>query len=410
MSLPANRRDILYFGNDWFAENRTSSHHIARCLARENRVFYFECPGLRAPQGSTRDLRKLFKKLWRFVRGSETVVLSESRGNRPETTLRVRTLFQIPLHRFGIVRLLNKWLTWLTIRWLMFREGVRQPIAWHMIPHLAGVAGTLQENKLVYYCIDDYCALPGVNMQAVQDMDRKIASRADLVFVASETLLPAKRQINSHTHLSPHGVDVDHFASARDPGPIPPDVAEIPRPIVGFFGLIEKWIDLDLVEYIAKSRPDWSIVMVGRIAVPSHPAMSCPNVHFLGRRDYAQLPAYGRVFDAAIIPYHLTRQVENANPLKLREYLAMGKPVVSVRTPEIEKFADVVSIADEYGEFVQHLDRNLSQPEDPSVASRRIRRVADCSWESRVNQVLKVIDEYPASLPESQEQPLTIPG
>jgi glycosyltransferase involved in cell wall biosynthesis len=376
--LPA----VLFFGNDWYAENRTSSHHIARWLARERRVYYVECPGLRAPQKSGRDLRKVGAKLARFLRGA--------RAAGPN--LKVRTLLQVPLHRFRLVRRLNRALILLTLRWLMWREGVRGPVAWFMVPHLAPVAGRLGECCSVYYCIDDYASLPGVNADAVRAMDEELTRRADLVFVASETLLEDKRRLNPASRVSPHGVDADHFARARDPGlAVPPEVRDLPGPVVGFFGLIERWIDLDLIGYLAERRPHWSFVLIGHVAVPQDQVPRGPNIHYLGKRPYEDLPAYGKRFDAAVIPYRPTRQVYHANPIKLREYLAMGKPVVTVRTPEIEKYADVVAIADSYKEFLARLDQALARPADPGEAARRAQRVAPEGWDARLRQVMAVV-------------------
>jgi hypothetical protein len=197
---------FLYFGNDWFAENRTSSHHIARWLARDHRVYYIECPGLRAPKSSGRDLKKIWSKVVRFAKGPRAV------GDN----VKIVTLLQIPLHRFGLVRRLNRGFILATLRWLMWRERIRRPITWFMIPHLAPVVGQLGERLSVYYCIDDYASLPDVNREAVQLMDEEMTRKSDLVFVASETLLESKRRLNPRTRVAPHGVDCDHFGRAQD--------------------------------------------------------------------------------------------------------------------------------------------------------------------------------------------------
>jgi glycosyltransferase involved in cell wall biosynthesis len=375
---------ILYFGNDWFAENRTSSHQLARCLARDHRVYYIECPGLRAPKNSGRDFQKIAAKLCRFFQGTKAV----------SDRLRVRTLLQLPLHRFAAVRRLNGLLLRATLSWLMWREGIRRPISWFMLPHLCSLVGRLGECVSVYYCIDDYAALPDVDEAAVGAMDDETTRRADLVFVASDTLLEQKRRLNPHTHVSPHGVDFDHFAQAQDEGlALPADTAHLPRPVVGFFGLIERWIDLDLVNYLAEQRPAWSFVMLGRLAVPEEVLPRRANLHFLGKRPYEQLPAYGKQFDAAIIPYRLTRQALHANPIKLREYLAMGKPVVSVSTPEIDKFADVVEIGRTHEEFLAKLDAVLARAPQAGEVQRRMARVAGGSWDARLRDVLGRIEE-----------------
>ncbi len=373
---------ILYFGNDWFAENRTSSHHIARWLAERYRVYYLECPGLRAPKGEGRDLRKVGSKLLRFLEGPTAV---------PEG-LKVRTLLQIPLHRYATVRWANRVLITLTLEWLMWRERIERPIAWFLVPHLAPILGRLGEKLSVYYCIDDYASLPDVDASAVRALDEDLTRRADLVFVASETLLEAKRRLNPETHVSPHGVDLEHFGRALDTSlPVPEDMRGMPRPIVGFFGLIERWIDLDLVGYLATQRPAWSFVMVGRVAVPAGELPRLANLHFLGRRAYGSLPAYGHLFDAAIIPYRLTQQVLHANPIKLREYLAMGRPVVSVSTPEIDKYVDVVEIARSPEEFLAKLDALLARGDSFGDIDRRMNRVSGESWNTCLEKVMAVV-------------------
>jgi glycosyltransferase involved in cell wall biosynthesis len=378
------RPAILYFGNDWAAENRTSSHHVARWLATRRRVVYVECPGLRAPKGTSRDLRKLLAKV-RLGLG----------GPRPQPEgLSVKTLLQIPLHRFSAIRAANRLLTWVQLRWLVWRQRLGRPVTWFVVPHLASAVGRLGEQLSVYYCIDDYSSLPDVDASAVRAMDDELTRRADLVFVASETLLERKRALNPRTHLSPHGVDAEHFARAQDAAlAVPADAANLPRPVVGFFGLIERWIDLGLVRWLAEQRPSWTFLLIGRVAVSGAEAPQRSNIVYLGRRPYESLPAYGKVFDAALIPYHLTTQVLHANPLKLREYLAMGKPVVSVATPEVEKFREHVRIGATREELLAHLDAALSAPLAPERVRAQLALASTMTWHANLTRVLSRVDE-----------------
>src|SRR5262249_8634012 len=153
--------------------------------------------------------------------------------------LRVLTLVQLPWRSSSALRRVNEWATILWIRVTMWREGIRRPIVWCTIPHVPHLLGKLGEHCSVYYCIDDYAALPGVDADAVTAMDDEMTRKADVVFVASETLFEQKRRTNANTHLSPHGVDALRFAAAQDPSVRPPaDIDALPRPIVGFFGLI----------------------------------------------------------------------------------------------------------------------------------------------------------------------------
>ena len=224
-------------------------------------------------------------------------------------------------------------------------------------------------------------------------MDDETTRRADLVFIASATLLDDKLKLNCHTHVSPHGVDVDRFGQAQDARlEVPRDTAYLPHPVVGFFGLVERRIDLKLLDYLAEQRPQWTFLLIGRVAVPEHQLPHRPNLHFVGKRSYESLPAYGKQFDAAIIPYRQTAFNYHANPLKLREYLAMGKPVVSVSTPEIEKYSDVVEIANSREEFLAKLDAILSQPQLPAEIQRRMSRVASEGWNARLSKVLGIVE------------------
>jgi glycosyltransferase involved in cell wall biosynthesis len=375
---------VLFFGNDWFAENRTSSHQLARQLARRFPVYYIECPGWRAPRGSGRDLKKVFVKLGRFLRGTR----------RLDDRLRLRTLFQIPFHRFAAVRRLNRLIVTATLRWLLWREGVRRPVTWFHVPHVPYLVGGLGERLSVYYCIDDYAAYPGVNPAVVRAMDDETTRRADVVFIASDTLLSAKSELNPNLHVSPHGVEFEHFAKARDPAlTVPDDVAHLTGPVVGFFGLIESFVDLELIDWLAGQRPGWQFVFLGRVAVPAESLPRRPNVHFLGKRPYEQLPAYAKRFDAAVIPYRAGPWSHHANPIKLREYLATGKPVVAVDTPQVRKFADVVAVARTREEFLHKLDEVLAEPPASDAAERRINRVRSLGWDRRADAIVQVLNE-----------------
>jgi glycosyltransferase involved in cell wall biosynthesis len=379
-----DRPTIIYFGNDWAAENRTSSHHVARWLAKRYDVIYVESPGLRAPKGTGRDLKKLVSKVGLALRGPRPT---------PEG-LQVQTMLQIPFHGSDLVRRANRHLLVASLKLLLKLRGVKNPITWFVVPHMAPVAGQLGERLSVYYCIDDYAALPDVDVQAVRAMDEALTRKANLVFVASDTLLEKKRSLNADTHVSPHGVDYDHFVKAQDPHlATPEDVAKLPRPIIGFFGLIERWIELDLIKYMAEKRPHWTFLMIGRIAVPEAEVPRLPNIHYLGRRPYETLPAYGKAFDVAIIPYHLTQQVLHSNPIKLREYLAMGKPIVSVSVPEIDKFSDHVAIARTHEEYLAKVDAAVANGLSAERIKSQTERASTMTWDANLRKVIAVVED-----------------
>lgn len=369
---------VIYFGNDWQAENRTSSHHVAARLARRMPVLYVDSPGMRAPSASGRDFKRALRKLAAAFRRPREVAPG----------LWHCTVPQLPFRRIPGVDLLNRWFG----RWAVRRARrilpARRLISWFVVPHPGFLAGRLGEALCVYYCIDDYAAHPAVDPALIGERDRALSQHADLLFVAPPALLEAKRALNPDTVYAPHGVDVELFSRAADPATaVAPGAAGLAHPVVGYIGSLHEWIDLELMAWLARARPAWTFLCVGHAATDVSALAALPNVRLAGPQPYAELPHWARAFDVAIIPYRLNRQVANANPLKLREYLATGKPVVSVRNLEIEKFARWVRIADGREAFLAALDEALAN-DTPAAAAERMAAVADQTWDRRVEEVL----------------------
>jgi glycosyltransferase involved in cell wall biosynthesis len=371
---------IVYFGNDWFAENRTSSHHMARGLARRGPLLYVECPGLRAPRAQGRDLRKLVAK-----------ARSAARGPRRLDPLWLLTLPQIPFRRLPGVSALNRHLSVLALRRALKVVDFDSWMLWFVVPHVGHVAGRLGEKLAVYYCIDDYSALPDVDAVEIGRLDHALTVAADQVFVSSRTLLEAKEPLNPTTVYSPHGVDADLFGRAADTSlPVADGARGLARPVIGFFGLIEAWIDLELVAALARARPSWSFLLIGRVAVDTACLSGLSNVVLPGPQPYETLPDWARAFDVAILPYRRNAQVMAANPLKLREYLATGRPVVSVSTPEIERFGRWIRMADGPEDFLLQIEKALAE-RSPEATRARMESVASMSWDARVDAALETV-------------------
>ena len=373
---------IVYFGNDWFAENRTSSHHVAEQLARRTRVLYVDCPGLRAPKATGRDLRKLRRKL----------LMAAAKPRQVADQMWHITMPQVPFRRLPAIAGINRATGRFLVRRAMKQLGFDRTVSWFAVPHPGILARTLDETLTVYYCIDDYAALPDVDAAAVTQMDAHLLRSADQVFVASGLLLESKRRMNVSAVHAPHGVDVELFRRASDAHmPVADETRDLPRPVIGFYGLIESWIDLDLIAFLAKARPHWTFLMIGRLAVDPGDLRDLPNVVFAGPQPYQSLPRWAKSFDVAIIPYRLTRQVVNSNPLKLREYLATGKPVVAVSAPEIDRFSAHVRIASDAQQFLQHIEAALAT-DTPAQRHARMESVAGMSWDARVDDVVRIVE------------------
>ncbi len=376
------RLGIIYFGNEWFAENRTSSHHIARQLAGMANVVYVDSPGMRAPTASARDLSRIWKKLSQAVQ----------RPSRVEPGLWHCTVPQIPFRQWPGVSQLNRWFGAWAVRRAIRVAGIREPVLWFVAPHPCFLIDVVPHSLVIFYCVDDYAAHPGVDAAHMTACDALLTQRADHIFVAPPALVDAKRQINPATTFSPHGVDVDLFWRAqRRETIVPARAADLKKPVVGYFGLIAAWTDIELIEWLAIQRPHWNFLLVGHAHVAVDMLVQLPNVRMVGTQPYESLPTWAKAFDVAIIPYRMNRQVQNANPLKLREYLATGKPVVTVPTPEVERFSDVVCIAKTREEFMAAIETSLRES-DPSAPDRRKAAVREMSWESRAAETLKIVN------------------
>jgi len=374
---------IVYFGNDWHAENRTSSHHVAMRLAQRMPLLYVDSPGMRAPSASGRDFKRALRKLAATLRAP--VRVSERLWHC--------TVPQLPFRRLPGVDAFNRVFSRWAVKRAMRHARIGACISWFVVPHPGFMAKRLDERLCVYYCIDDYAAHPGVDAELIAQRDRQLSQRADMIFVAPPALLDAKRAINPNTHFAPHGVDVALFGLAADPATeLAPGARDLPHPVIGYFGSLHEWIDIELIAWLAAQRPGWTFLLVGHAAVDVSTLRALPNVRLVGTQPYASLPHWAKAFDAAIIPYRLNRQVANANPLKLREYLATGKPVVSVRNAEIEKFARWVRIADDRDGFLAALDAVLRE-DTPAAASERRAVVADQTWDHRVATVLDAVSQ-----------------
>ncbi len=374
-------RGVVYFGNDWNAENRTSSHHVATRLARHAAVLYVDSPGMRAPTTSGRDFKRAWRKLAAALKPPAHV----------RDGLWHCTVPQLPFRRVPGVEAFNRIFSRWAVRRALRKIGMTRYLSWFVVPHPGFLAHRLGEDFCVYYCIDDYAAHPGVDAELIGHRDEALSRQADQLFVAPPALLPAKQALNRTATYAPHGVDLDLFLTARAPPTTVADGARgLPGPVIGYIGSIHEWIDVELIAWLAQQRPRWSFLLVGHAAADVSALRALPNVRLAGPQPYPTLPQWAKAFDAAIIPYRMNRQVANANPLKLREYLATGKPVVSTYNPEIAKFAQWVRIAGDREGFLAALEQALADDSE-AAADARVASVASQTWDRRVEDVLATV-------------------
>jgi len=284
----------------------------------------------------------------------------------------------------------NGWLLGRLISRAMAQLGFQDAILWNFSP-LHGTAVPHIPHALHLYDIADVWTnylKRATDRALIDEVEVQLCRAADLVLPSTDAIAAMRQGLHPDMPVVPHGADFAHFAEAGAPGPIPPELAALPRPIIGSVGVIDPdRFDVELIEYLSQARPEWSIVLVGppRADMDLSRLQQLPNVYLTGNKAIAELPHYLRGMDVTLVPYRVNDATRSIYPLKLQEYLSTGKPVVSSAMPSIVPFGAVVAIAGSHAEFVQRIEACLAE----DSAERRAARQAvarENSWDHRVEE------------------------
>jgi glycosyltransferase involved in cell wall biosynthesis len=375
--------NIVCFAKDW-AEVPTSNHHVMIELAKNNRVLWLNSLATRTPKlGSSRDMGKIVQKLGEFGRGPV----------RMAHDLWVFTPLVLPFPHVEAARIVNRRILAATLAALRRRLGMKDFQLWTFLPNVADYLGSLGEALSVYYCVDEWSMFSYIDRDRMVAAERRLCTRADVIFAVCDALVASKRELNPETHLATHGVDHTLFASALDDKTrVPDDLAAIPRPRIGFYGTLQDWVDLPLIERLARRHPEWNIVLIGGIQVDVADLARLPNVHLLGRRPHGDLPRYCKGFDVGIVPYRGDERMRFVNPIKLREYLSAGLPVVTTSLPEARRYAPECLVADDPDAFEAAIVAALEKGDHPARLRRSAMMGAE-TWERKVAAVAATVME-----------------
>jgi glycosyltransferase involved in cell wall biosynthesis len=370
-------RDMICFAQDWTGDP-LSKTHVMRRLARDNRVLWVNSIGCRAPTASKADVSRAYRKLANAAQPIEEV----------EKNIHVLNPLALPIYgQAG--QIINRQVLGYQVRRGMKKLGFERPVSFVWNPAAGVVTGDLGEDLVIYYCVDEYTAFAGVTRAKLAALENRVLDRADVVIVSAERLLRTKAKRNGRCFLVRHGVDYDHFRLALDPTThVPDDIASLPRPILGYFGLIgADWFDVALMEHVARRFPSASIALIGKVTRDVSALAQLPNVHLLGQRPYARLAGYAKAFDVALIPFPINEVTMHANPLKAREYLAAGLPVVATAIPEVEVLGSC-RIGHDREEFADAVDEALRDPSSRLARSLAMRHE---SWDARVDDLRRIV-------------------
>jgi glycosyltransferase involved in cell wall biosynthesis len=360
---------LICFAGDVWDGNPHSRHHLMRRFAGSFEVLFVESvpmrgPALRDPQDWRRFAKKLKLLGPRLHTASPGLHVLRPPPIPPAGPIGRR--LQLLVLRKAVESALH----------ILRLDGPR--VVWFSQPVAAPLQGHLGERASLLYYQDRYDAFIHVDQTRVRDLLMGLARKVDVCIATATELAQDLRALGVDPIVVTHGVEVDRFRIA---GPEPADLAEFERPLVGCVGLVDDYWDLAGLRMLADRLERGTLVIIGRANV-NVSALEHPRIRLLGSRPYETIPTYLNSFRCCLIPFRVTRLTEGVNPIKLREYLAAGRPVVATPLPELRSYDDVVIIAEPGVAFADAVLETLRLPDDEATRRRRRERVADESWDS----------------------------
>jgi len=382
---------ILSFSLERWNNVWRNRHHIMSRLAHDNKVLFASTPF---------NIRDAIRTSW----NADKEISGVSRiTDKLHTYIPPRWL---PTNdRYPrLDRIIKDWRCW-HIRNRMRRLGMKQPILYIWHPDFLDMVGHFNEALVVYHCYDEFSLFVSNSMRpgAMENLvarERELVRRADIVFTVSEQLRTRRSSLNPNIHVVTNGVNYELFSRAQDARTkIPDDLLAIRRPIIGFVATQTNITDLVLLLQIFQHRQDWSFVFIGVERAPEHQAeealralQKLPNVHFIGRRTLEEIPAYLKGCDVCAVPWVLNELSLSASPLKLYEYLAAGKPVVSTPLPHLMHLESVMTFAGDANEWIESIEAALKE-DKPRMVQERDKIARENTWDQKANLVSQKLAE-----------------
>jgi glycosyltransferase involved in cell wall biosynthesis len=378
-------QDIVCVGfSDWQMDLLTNQQHLLVRAASENKILFVESLGLRRPQMAARDLRRMARRLARAAHPL-----------RELDRVQILSPLVLPLHSNEALRRVNAVLLKQFVRRAVATLDMRNPLLWSFVPQAEVLIDVLEPSQVLYYIDDDHAAKEGIDAESFLAAEQRFARRSDAVMASAPELVTRMRSFNGNVHYAPNVADTQLFAQALQPGPVDAELAALPGPRIVFVGaIIAAKIDIELVVSLARLRPEWSFAFVGPIG-PGDPRTNVgalkevANIHLLGHRQYDALAGVLRGADAAIVPYRLEGEMRSVFPMKIYEYLAAGRPVISTPLDTLVDVPDVLKAANAE-EFAQRLQEAMDGDSEQARAQRSLRAQAH-SWDSRLDQIAEAL-------------------
>jgi glycosyltransferase involved in cell wall biosynthesis len=380
---------ICFGGEDWWYHHPHSKNHLMRRFARAgNKVIFVNSISMGlAPMKSGELLPRIKRKLKSYAKLARIT----------EEGITVVSPAVVPFFGSAAATATNRRLLTAQISSLARRRGLTKPILWIAIPTAVEVVGRMNESLVIYHVSDKYDANTmdhATDPAFIRKLHDQAIEAADLVFYSSRKLLDEATSGREKSHLLEQAVDFDHWARIRNGDlKVAEAVAQIPQPRIGYFGAIEPWlIDQNLIKRASIARPDWNWIFIGNKSRGLE-IEDLPNVHFLPPVSYEELPRYAAGFDVCVLPWNTEVPFTSyGSAIKVREYLASGKPVVISPLPEYESMKDVLRIGRSRTQFLELVDEALRE-QGTELAQRRQSAVRAGTWDARAEWVSDLIEE-----------------
>lgn len=375
----ASKRDFIVFGPDW-DRHPSTIQHLTRCLLDASQVVWVETVGLRSPSFTWRDFRRSGQKLADFV----TTRRELSRPDHPN--LHILSPITLPFTQFKLVRDFNRRSVRRRLHGLNRAAKLANPALVLSCPHQVDYVGHLGESRSVYFGMDDYSLWLGMNARQVVKMEDEMLRRVDAVVTVSEHLARHLDRHGKPIRVITQGVDLAHFT-------LPPARHTGAALEIVYFGMIDDRLDQQLLLKIAHEFPDALLRLIGPQALEPQLLKQCRNIRIEPGVPYSRLPETIATADLFVLPFAVNPLTESCTPLKLKEYLATGRPVVSTMNPTVLQWGDHVKVATGHDQFIEYLRTALAAPLPAADLDRLRQRLAGETWEGKAAQFVSFLDE-----------------
>jgi glycosyltransferase involved in cell wall biosynthesis len=311
--------------------------------------------------------------------------------------MHVFTPLSIPFrNKFG--KRINTFFLSLQLSVVKFILGINSPVYYIGSPPAWEIVKQKKRRMFVYERTDIFEEMPGADKEYITQLSNEIINASELILYVNRKLMLEDHTDETRGLMIGHGVDYEMIAKAWFSEKLHYDIKKIHKPIVGFFGDInEGWCDFDLIQYSAQKLDNFSFVLIGSISSDVSSLKKHNNIYFLGPKPYVEIPHYGICFDVAIMPWNQNRWIEYCNTVKTKEYLSLGKPIVSVDYPELTPYHDIVYTSEYYDGFIENIQRAYNENHDNSELSAKCKeRVVNETWAAKVGLIEeKILNRLP---------------